>query len=62
VAILVCDGNLHPPVRMTPDLAADGGRGLMLVEAISAQWDWYPVPGGQGKVVWALGEDVRSPG
>ena len=52
VVILVCDGNPHPPVRLHPDLATEGGRGLMLVEAISTQWDWYATP--RGKVVWAL--------
>jgi hypothetical protein len=34
---------------------ADGGRGLLLVEGISARWGWYATqePGG-GKVVWAV--------
>lgn len=52
VVILVCDDSRNPPVRMNPGLAAEGGRGLMLVEAISTQWDWYAAP--RGKVVWAL--------
>ena len=52
VLILVSDGSPHPPVRMNPDFVTDGGRGLMLVEAIAGKWDWYAIP--QGKVVWAI--------
>jgi hypothetical protein len=52
VVIMVADANPRPPVRMSPDVATEGGRGLMLVEAVSVRWDWYPIPG--GKVVWAL--------
>ena len=54
VVILVSDASQDPPVPMNPDTATEGGRGLMLVEAVSAQWDWYSLP--QGKVVWALCE------
>jgi serine/threonine-protein kinase RsbW len=31
----------------------DGGRGLVLVEALSAQWGWYTPAGLRGKFVWA---------
>ena len=41
VLILVCDANPQPPVRMDVDEQAEGGRGLLLVEALSAKWDWY---------------------
>jgi anti-sigma regulatory factor (Ser/Thr protein kinase) len=52
VVILVADGNRQPPVRLDPDLVIEGGRGLMLVEALSTQWDFYFTP--HGKVVWAI--------
>jgi anti-sigma regulatory factor (Ser/Thr protein kinase) len=61
VAILVSDSNPQPPIRVDAGLETEGGRGLLLVDVVSAKWGWYPVPGGQGKVVWALiGEGVRS--
>jgi len=44
-----------PPVRMEPAADVEGGRGLMLVDALSTQWDWYPVADKiEGKAVWAL--------
>jgi anti-sigma regulatory factor (Ser/Thr protein kinase) len=55
VLILVWDASGRPPVRMDADQEAEGGRGLMLVEAISDQWNWYSVQDREGgKVVWAL--------
>jgi anti-sigma regulatory factor (Ser/Thr protein kinase) len=57
VLVLVWDASPNPPTRMKPDERTEGGRGLMLVEAVSKQWDWYIVPDGiEGKVVWALCE------
>lgn len=35
-----------------PDLQEEGGRGLFLVAALSARWDWYPTGEPAGKVVW----------
>jgi hypothetical protein len=33
----------------------ENGRGLLLVETLSTQWDWYfPPQHNGGKVVWAL--------
>lgn len=32
---------------------ADGGRGLLLVEALADRWGWCPRPGAPGKTVWA---------
>jgi anti-sigma regulatory factor (Ser/Thr protein kinase) len=55
VLILVWDASLRPPTRIDPGADTERGRGLLLVEAISSRWGWYPAqePGG-GKVVWAL--------
>jgi anti-sigma regulatory factor (Ser/Thr protein kinase) len=36
----------------TPDPEEEGGRGLLLVAALSAHWDWYPTRDPAGKVVW----------
>jgi anti-sigma regulatory factor (Ser/Thr protein kinase) len=50
---VVMDPASSVPVRKTPDAAAEGGRGLQVVESCSASWGWQPADGG-GKVVWAL--------
>jgi anti-sigma regulatory factor (Ser/Thr protein kinase) len=36
----------------TPDPQEERGRGLFLVAALSARWDWYPTREPEGKVVW----------
>ena len=54
IAILVWDANPQPPVRTQTDTVAESGRGLLLVEAISSQWCWYPAQDTIGKVVWAV--------
>ena len=36
----------------TPDPQEEGGRGLFLLAALSARWDWYPTREPAGKVVW----------
>jgi anti-sigma regulatory factor (Ser/Thr protein kinase) len=54
IAILVWDASPHPPVPVGADAAAESGRGLLLVEAISSQWGWYPAGDTIGKVVWAI--------
>jgi anti-sigma regulatory factor (Ser/Thr protein kinase) len=55
ILTVVWDAGTQPPVRMHAGQEAESGRGLMLVEALTARWDWYPVraPCG-GKAVWAL--------
>ena len=36
-----------------PDAIDENGRGLLLVETLSARWDWYFLPQHNGgKVVW----------
>lgn len=53
--ILVWDASARPPVRVSSGETDESGRGLLLVETLSARWNWYvpPQPAG-GKVVWAL--------
>jgi hypothetical protein len=54
VLIQVWDSDHHRPVRKDAGPDAEAGRGLLLIESLSAQWGWY-APGGQGgKVVWAV--------
>ncbi|MFE7759059.1 ATP-binding protein [Streptomyces sp. NPDC057429] len=47
------------PEPAAPD-DEDGGRGLLLVAALTDRWGWYPSPDGPGKTVWAVVE-VQSP-
>ncbi len=56
VMVMVWDPAPQPPVRMDVDEEAESGRGLLLVETFSKQWDWYVPEGIGGKVVWALCE------
>lgn len=55
ILVQVWDACPLPPVRVSASSMGESGRGLLLVEALSARWNWYfpPQPGG-GKVVWAL--------
>jgi anti-sigma regulatory factor (Ser/Thr protein kinase) len=52
VRVEVSDTHPDLPVRVTPSLADDGGRGLLLVDALASRWG---VKGrlGPGKTVWA---------
>ena len=52
--VLVSDGNPNPPMSngAVPQ-AAEGGRGLIIVEAVSKEWSYYFPPTG-GKVVWCI--------
>lgn len=52
----VWDENARPPEPAEPGLADEGGRGLMLVDALTERWGWEPPPSGRGKIVWALVE------
>jgi anti-sigma regulatory factor (Ser/Thr protein kinase) len=54
VLIEVRDGSPQLPVPAGATADGEGQRGLCLVEAMSAAWDWYPDPASGGKVVWAL--------
>jgi anti-sigma regulatory factor (Ser/Thr protein kinase) len=58
VLIEVWDADPGPPAPQnlcedgTPDPQEEGGRGLFLVAALSARWDWYPTCEPAGKIVW----------
>jgi len=54
--ITVWDASEYPPLRPSVSDDAESGRGLVLVEAVSARWDWHLTPQAGGKVVWALCE------
>lgn len=54
VLVQVWDANDQTPERKEPDLASVGGRGLLLVEMLSAEWGTYKPDQSSGKVVWAL--------
>jgi anti-sigma regulatory factor (Ser/Thr protein kinase) len=41
-----------PAVPEGGDVLADGGRGLMLVAAVTDRWGVEPRPDGHGKTVW----------
>lgn len=57
--IQVWDADHHLPEPQNADLIAESGRGLLLVESLSAQWGAYVPDGSSGKAVWAL---IEEPG
>jgi hypothetical protein len=52
IVIEVWDADSALPVPQHGTCEEEGGRGLMIVAALSAKWDWFPAPQG-GKVVSA---------
>jgi serine/threonine-protein kinase RsbW len=59
--IVVCDGggSTAPKLREA-DAASEGGRGLHLVEELSARWGSFRLPG--ALVVWCdVGQPLRAP-
>jgi len=60
VLIRVWDRDHRPPVRQDAGLDTEAGRGLLLVETLSARWGCYAPEGPDrlgGKIVWALCTD-----
>ena len=53
VLIQVWDADHRMPRRQGTEPEAESGRGLLLVEALSAEWGSYVPNGWRGKVVWA---------
>ena len=49
--IEVIDYSPGLPVLTSPDRESEHGRGLQLIESLSREWGWFPVPGG-GKCVY----------
>jgi two-component sensor histidine kinase len=60
VLVSVTDRNeARPEQRPYPELYRSGGRGLLLVEELSARWGILPVDG--GKCVWFTLKRARQP-
>ena len=54
VLLAVADASPRPPVRLSLEPEAEGGRGLALVETLSSRWGWHLTGiAGLMKVVWA---------
>jgi len=49
--VRVRDASPQPPVQREADLLDEGGRGVLLIDLLSAQWGVDAVPEG-GKAVW----------
>jgi len=60
VLIQVWDSDGHRPVPQKAGLAAESGRGLLLVQTLSAEWGCYTPDGQSGKIVWALCLDADA--
>jgi anti-sigma regulatory factor (Ser/Thr protein kinase) len=52
LVIHVWDGSKEMPVREEADADDLSGRGLMIIDTLSARWGSYQEP--EGKVVWAM--------
>ncbi|HET9171611.1 MAG TPA: ATP-binding protein [Actinospica sp.] len=51
LTLRVVDSSPLPPMPEQAADTAESGRGLLLVEALAAEWDWEDLP--DGKAVWA---------
>jgi anti-sigma regulatory factor (Ser/Thr protein kinase) len=52
VAVIVSDSSREGPIRRETSATSERGRGLHIVEALSAHWGWHLQPG--GKVIFAV--------
>jgi anti-sigma regulatory factor (Ser/Thr protein kinase) len=52
ISIVVTDSSSLPPVKREATSESDGGRGLQIVEALSAHWGWHHEQ--RGKAVYAI--------
>ncbi|MEV5958192.1 ATP-binding protein [Streptomyces sp. NPDC051987] len=52
VRVEVSDSCPQLPVPGDGGVLSDGGRGLLLVDAVTDRWDVTPRPTGDGKTVW----------
>ncbi|MET9759304.1 ATP-binding protein [Streptomyces sp. NPDC006372] len=48
----VTDRCPRPPQSTAVDDLAEGGRGLVIVDAVTARWGWTPLAARLGKTVW----------
>jgi hypothetical protein len=62
VLVEVGDSDPRPPAPATPDPEHDGGRGLLLVEAVSARWGCYYLNPGVSHAAPAPGQALTEPG
>jgi anti-sigma regulatory factor (Ser/Thr protein kinase) len=62
VLVQVWDGGHRHPVRQQSPPDAEAGRGLLIVEALSAQWGCYAPDRQGGKIVWAVCVGPLRPG
>ncbi len=51
LTLRVVDSSPLPPMQEEAADTAESGRGLLLVDALAAEWDWEDLP--DGKAVWA---------
>jgi anti-sigma regulatory factor (Ser/Thr protein kinase) len=54
VLIVIWDASPDPPILTAAAGDSASGRGLLLVDAVSARWDWHSVADPAGKVIRAL--------
>ncbi|WP_373302218.1 ATP-binding protein [Streptomyces flaveus] len=53
VRVEVTDACPSPPLSTAVDELAEGGRGLLIIEAMTDRWGWQPLTDGSpGKTVW----------
>lgn len=52
--IEVTDGSPSPPVRSEVPPDAESGRGLLIVDALTAEWSYSFLPAGLGKTVYCV--------
>ncbi|QOV36990.1 ATP-binding protein [Streptomyces ferrugineus] len=48
----VTDASPYPPLSTAVDELADGGRGVVIVDAVTDRWGWVPLTDRPGKTVW----------
>jgi anti-sigma regulatory factor (Ser/Thr protein kinase) len=53
IVVEVWDRSSGLPTLKHAEPDQEGGRGLMLVDALCERWDWGTVQGWRGKMVWA---------
>jgi anti-sigma regulatory factor (Ser/Thr protein kinase) len=52
--VLVWDQSFVQPMPAEPDVEDPAGRGLLIVQEVSARWGSYRTQGDGGKITWAV--------